>query len=71
VIHVKDKAMLGSEPIMAPVGEGNLDWARLLPACVAAEAQWLTVEQDECRQDPFDCLRSSLEFLRRAEQEFA
>ncbi len=71
VIHVKDKEMLGSEPIMAPMGEGNLDWAHLLPACAAAGAQWLTVEQDECRRDPFDCLRSSLEFLRRAEQEFA
>ena len=67
VIHVKDKEMIGNEPVMAPVGEGNLDWAHLIPACAAAGVEWLTVEQDECRRDPFDCLRSSLEFLRSFE----
>jgi len=71
VIHVKDKEMIGNEPVMAPVGEGNLDWAHLLPACAAAGVEWLTVEQDECRRDPFDCLRSSLEFLRRFEEKSA
>ena len=63
VIHVKDKEMVGGEPVMAPVGEGNLDWPHLLPACAAAGVQWYAVEQDECRRDPFDCLRSSFEFL--------
>lgn len=65
VIHVKDMEMVGSEAVMAPVGEGNLDWTNLIPACAAAGTQWLTVEQDEYRRDPFDCLKSSLEFLRR------
>ena len=64
VIHVKDKEMAGSDAIMAPVGEGNLDWPHLLPACAAAGVEWYAVEQDECRRDPFDCLRSSFEFLR-------
>ena len=63
VIHVKDKEMFGGEAVMAPVGEGNLDWAHLLPACAAAGARWYAVEQDDCRRDPFDCLRSSFEFL--------
>ena len=71
VIHVKDKEMIGNEPVMAPVGEGNLDWAHLLPACTAAGVEWLTVEQDEYRRDPFDCLRSSLEFLRLIEEKSA
>lgn len=66
VIHVKDKEMAGQEAVMAPVGEGNLDWAHLLPACAAAGTQWYAVEQDHCRRDPFDCLRSSFEFLRGA-----
>ncbi len=64
VIHVKDKEMLGHEAVMAPVGEGNLDWPHLLPACAAAGVEWYAVEQDHCRRDPFDCLRSSFEFLR-------
>ena len=63
VIHVKDKEVVGGEPVMAPVGEGNLDWAHLLPACAAAGAEWYAVEQDVCRRDPFDCLRASFEFL--------
>ena len=63
VIHVKDKEMAGQEAVMAPVGEGNLDWPHLLPACAAAGVEWYAVEQDECRRDPFDCLRSSFEFL--------
>lgn len=63
VIHVKDKEVADGQPVMAPVGEGNLDWPRLLPACAAAGVEWYAVEQDVCRRDPFDCLRSSFQFL--------
>ena len=65
IIHVKDKEMVGNEAVMAPVGEGNLDWPHLIPACAKAGVEWYAVEQDDCRRDPFDCLRSSFEFLRR------
>ncbi len=64
VIHVKDKEVVAKEgPVMAPIGEGNLDWEGILPACQAAGVEWYCVEQDICRRDPFDCLRSSYEFL--------
>ena len=63
VIHVKDKEVAGGQPVMAPVGGGNLDWPALLPACAAAGVEWYAVEQDVCRRDPFDCLRSSFQFL--------
>jgi len=63
VIHVKDKEIADGQPVMAPVGEGNLDWPQLLPACGAAGVEWYAVEQDVCRRDPFDCLRSSFRFL--------
>ncbi|MDF2440658.1 MAG: hypothetical protein JWN98_1642 [Abditibacteriota bacterium] len=65
VIHIKDKEMAGNEPVMAPIGEGNLDWKNLLPACAAAGVEWYAVEQDVCRRDPFDCLKSSFDFLSR------
>lgn len=71
VIHVKDKEMAGHEAVMAPVGEGNMDWRRLLPACAASGTEWFVVEQDECRRDPFDCLRSSYDFLRSFEEQLA
>ena len=64
VIHIKDKEMNGNEPVMAPIGEGNLDWANLIPALEAAGVEWYCIEQDTCRRDPFDCLKSSFDFLK-------
>ena len=64
VIHVKDKAVIpGHGVTMAPIGEGNIDWDEIIPACVAAGVEWYAVEQDEYLCDPFDCLRSSFEYL--------
>lgn len=63
VIHVKDKEVVDRETVFAPIGEGNLDWDGILPACREAGVEWYAVEQDRCRRDPFDCLRSSFEFL--------
>lgn len=65
VIHIKDKEIVGSEPAMAPIGEGNLDWDHLLPALASAGTEYIAIEQDICARDPFDCLRSSFEFLTR------
>jgi len=65
VIHLKDKEIFepSNEPRMAPIGEGNLDWAGILPACEAAGVDWYAVEQDHTYRDPFDCLKSSFNFL--------
>lgn len=65
VIHIKDKEVVNNEPRMAPIGEGNLDWKNLLPACQKSGVEWIAVEQDNCYRDPFDCLKSSFEFLSR------
>ena len=64
VIHIKDKEMDGNNPVMAPIGEGNFDWAHLIPALENAGVEWYAIEQDTCRRDPFDCLKSSFEFLK-------
>ncbi len=64
VIHLKDKEVVSdADPIMAAIGEGVMDWDHILPACRAAGVQWYAIEQDLCPRDPFDCLRSSFEFL--------
>jgi sugar phosphate isomerase/epimerase len=49
---------------MAEIGEGNLDWADVLAACRDAGVEWLIVEQDECRRDPFESLAISRRNLR-------
>ncbi|MBS1709458.1 MAG: sugar phosphate isomerase/epimerase [Armatimonadetes bacterium] len=66
VVHVKDMAAFGWKVSYAPVGEGNLDWASILPAFQAAGTEWLLVELDECPRVPFDCLWSSFKFLSTA-----
>lgn len=65
VIHVKDKECTGehNETRMAPIGEGNMDWDGILPACREAGVEWYAVEQDQCYRDPFDCLKSSFDYL--------
>ena len=63
VIHIKDKEMHGNEPRMAPIGEGNLDWRNLIPACQKSGVEWIAIEQDTCYRDPFDCLKSSFDYL--------
>ena len=64
VVHLKDLLPVAREVRYAPVGEGNLDWNAILPACAAAGTQWLVVEQDETYgRDPFDCLESSFEYV--------
>ena len=68
VIHLKDKEVVPREgPVMAAIGEGNLDWDGILEGCRSAGVEWYAIEQDTCRRDPFDCLRSSYEFLRLRE----
>ena len=63
-VHLKDVQVVPDDgPVMAPVGEGNLNWIEILAACADGGTEWLIVEQDVCRRDPFDCLDSSFQFL--------
>ncbi len=49
----------------APVGSGNLDWDEIIPACKESGVQYVLIEQDDCfDNDPFECLKSSFEFLK-------
>lgn len=63
VVHMKDKEVVDGESIIAPVGEGNLNWDGIIAACEEAGTNWYAVEQDRCLRDPFDCLKSSFNYL--------
>lgn len=67
VIHLKDKEMVEGKPEIGAIGEGNLPWDSIIAACRESGVKWYCVEQDVCRRDPFDCLRSSFEYLRGKE----
>ncbi|MDD3336472.1 MAG: sugar phosphate isomerase/epimerase [Eubacteriales bacterium] len=70
-VHCKDIGIgkMGStweaRPIeFAAVGEGNLDWSTILPVCKQNGVLSYAIEQDDCYgRDPFDCVRSSYQFL--------
>jgi sugar phosphate isomerase/epimerase len=70
LVHLKDMVVGEDQPgapkgpIMAEVGEGNLNWAGILESCREAGVQWYIVEQDVCRRDPFESLAISLGNLR-------
>ena len=49
------------EQKMCEVGDGNLNWARILEACRSAGVRWFLVERDQGDLDPFDSLQRSLE----------
>jgi sugar phosphate isomerase/epimerase len=63
VIHFKDYTIVDNEITLAEVGEGNLNWAGIIPACEDAEIPWYVVEQDRCRRDPFESIKISYDNL--------
>jgi sugar phosphate isomerase/epimerase len=64
-VHFKDMTVRNDQPIMAEVGEGNINWKGIIQACVEAGVRWYIVEQDLCERDPFESIRISIENLRR------
>lgn len=64
-VHLKDFALVGSEQRMAAVGQGNLNFEKIVAACEEAGSIHLLVEQDNCYgEDPFKCLKQSYEYLK-------
>jgi sugar phosphate isomerase/epimerase len=65
VIHLKDKEALpeSNDSNIAPIGEGTMDWAHIIPTCEKAGVDWYAIEQDTCQRDAFDCLLSSYNYL--------
>ncbi|MDO4324624.1 MAG: sugar phosphate isomerase/epimerase [bacterium] len=62
-VHLKDLNIVERNRVMAPVMEGNLDFAGILDALTQTCCQYALVEQDICEGSPFDCLKKSYENL--------
>ncbi|UUZ79085.1 sugar phosphate isomerase/epimerase [Paenibacillus sp. P26] len=67
VVHLKDMAVTsGREQRFAEVGEGNMNFGRILEACKEIGVEWGPIEQDQCYgKDPFECLQVSLNNLKK------
>lgn len=49
----------------AEVGQGNMNWPKLLPAAIDAGAEYFFIEQDETYgRDPYDCIADSRAYLK-------
>ena len=52
---------LEKHQIITEVGQGNLNWERILSVC--DQSEFALVEQDICPGDPFESLKISYDFL--------
>jgi sugar phosphate isomerase/epimerase len=59
VVHFKDMVVYPEGPGMSEIGEGNLNWPRIIAACVESNVEYYAIEQDVCRRDPFESLKIS------------
>jgi sugar phosphate isomerase/epimerase len=65
LLHLKDYGLdEKNTPTYASVGDGGLDFRRIIAAADRAGCEWFIVEQDTTPGDPFDAVRRSYEFLR-------
>ena len=49
-----------------PVGEGEIDYERIIPAAIEAGTEWLLVEQDETDGPALEAVERSLAAVRGA-----
>ena len=65
IIHLKDYTVLPDNKIsFTEIGNGNLNWKRIIAAAEAAGCQWFAVEQDTCPGDPFASIQQSFLYIR-------
>ena len=65
VVHFKDMTVINDAIEMAEVGRGNMDYKSIYDACMKAGIEAAAVEQDTCFTDPFECLETSLNNIKK------
>lgn len=66
LVHLKDYAVDSQNlPVMAALGEGNLNFSTILREADAAACEWFIVAQDRGFTDPFEASAVSLRYLQR------
>ena len=64
-MHLKDYVVNAeNKPTFAEIGNGNLNWKKIIAAADAAGCQWFIVEQDTCPGDPFGSLKQSFDYIK-------
>jgi len=58
IVHLKDMTD-DEEATFAPIGTGVIDFAPIIEWGETSGVEWYVVEQDSCKTDPMDCVRTS------------
>src|SRR5690606_40440332 len=64
LLHIKDMEP-GEEQFFAEVGEGILNFEEIFKVAEEIGTEWIIVEQDLCRRDEFECIKTSYENLEK------
>lgn len=64
LLHLKDLTIVDDQVIMAEVGEGNINFHRIINSARAAGVEWYIIEQDICQRDPFESIAISLKNIK-------
>ena len=62
--HYKDATIKNDAPVLAEIGEGNLDWLGIIQACEETKVVMYIIEQDICERNPFDSIAMSYRNLK-------
>lgn len=63
MVHCKDGTVREGEAVLTPVGQGDISWETIVPACEAAGVRYGLVEQETWEGDPFGCMAASRDYL--------
>ena len=65
VIHIKDYGFTADKgQTWCEIGNGNLNWGKIIPAAERSGCRWFIVEQETCPGDPFDSLAISFNYIK-------
>lgn len=65
LLHLKDyKFTPENKPAFCEVGNGTLEFAKIVAAAEASGCEWFIVEQDTCPGDPFDSIKQSFDYIK-------
>lgn len=64
ILHLKDKAVgLDNNPFITEVGNGNMNFKKIIETAEKIGVKYYVVEQDICPGDSFDSVRQSSEYI--------
>jgi len=65
LLHLKDYSFtLEKKPTFCEIGQGTLNFPKIVSAAEASGCEWFIVEQDTCPGDPFDSIKVSFDYIK-------